>query len=149
MRYQHDCQECVFLGEREEYDLYYCNGTGSGRTIIARYGDGEGDYISGIEIAKKYPDSALRIALDFAIDRGLFDKIINGLQVKYFDLSACHFCGSDMIRLMKITYPEGTHEKTDSPTGYQVSCINCSARGPGGSDTSEAAFMAWNKGQKI
>ena len=77
------------------------------------------------------------------------DKIINGLQVNVFDVSACHFCGSDMIRLMKITYPEGTHEKTDSPTGYQVSCINCSARGPGGNETSEAAFIAWNKEQKM
>ena len=74
MRYQHNCQQCVYLGERGVYDLYYCNRNGPGRTVIARYGDGEDDYISGIEIAKKYPNSALRVALDLAIDRGLFDK---------------------------------------------------------------------------
>ena len=80
MRYQHDCQECVYLGEHEAYDLYYCNGTRSGRTVIARYGDGEDEYMSGIEIAKKYPDSALRIALDLATDRGLFDFSISDFR---------------------------------------------------------------------
>lgn len=50
-RYLHDCEECVFLGTHERYDLYYCN---ANPTVIARYGK-DGDYLSGLACASLVP----------------------------------------------------------------------------------------------
>lgn len=61
----HDCEECVFLGTHENYDLYYCS---ANPTVIARYGS-EGDYISGLVFAERIP--ALNVAADRAITVGL------------------------------------------------------------------------------
>jgi hypothetical protein len=48
-RYEHDCDECVFLGHHGKYDLYYCER--SEITVIARFGP-LGDYKSGLSFAK-------------------------------------------------------------------------------------------------
>jgi hypothetical protein len=64
-RYLHDCEECVFLGTHERYDLYFCAAT---PTVIARYGV-EGDYISGLILASTVP--ALAIATVRTISAGL------------------------------------------------------------------------------
>ena len=48
MRYQHDCERCITLGEFEAYDLYYCKDE---PTIVCRYGNGGPDYTSGISFA--------------------------------------------------------------------------------------------------
>lgn len=34
-RYEHDCDDCQYLGQIQEYDCYYCKGDGS---VIARHG---------------------------------------------------------------------------------------------------------------
>lgn len=64
-RHQHDCEECVFLGTHERYDLYYCK---ANPTVIARYGT-EGDYLSGLAAASLVP--VLAIATVRAITAGV------------------------------------------------------------------------------
>jgi hypothetical protein len=64
-RYLHDCEECVFLGVHEQYDLYFC---AANPTVIARYGT-EGDYLSGLALVSLVP--VLAIAAGHALDRGL------------------------------------------------------------------------------
>ena len=41
-RYEHDCDDCKYLGQFYEYDAYYCPVQND---LIARYGK-EGEYIS-------------------------------------------------------------------------------------------------------
>lgn len=41
-RYAHDCDQCRFHGQLEEYDIYTCR-SGSG-TVIYRYGDNGSEY---------------------------------------------------------------------------------------------------------
>ena len=55
MRYKHDCEACVPLGEHDYADLYYCDQHGI-PTLIARYSDEGYDYISGLEFACFNPD---------------------------------------------------------------------------------------------
>jgi hypothetical protein len=50
MRYQHDCEQCVPLGEYNEFDLYFCP-QGGMPTVVARYGNAGKDYNSGLELA--------------------------------------------------------------------------------------------------
>jgi hypothetical protein len=49
-RYQHDCNNCIFLGHYKEYDLYYCPSDRGAiySTVIARYGNEGHEYASGI-----------------------------------------------------------------------------------------------------
>jgi len=61
-KYAHECIHCIFLGSvkiksgdyrGKLFDLYYCSGGKSKhQTIIARDGNKEYEYMSGIEIAK-------------------------------------------------------------------------------------------------
>jgi len=53
MRYQHDCSECKPLGQYQNYDLYFCDKGGA--TIIARYGESETEYTSGLRLAETSP----------------------------------------------------------------------------------------------
>ena len=46
-RFEHDCKRCAFLGQYEEYDLYFCPQNGI-PTVIARYGDEGSEYTSGL-----------------------------------------------------------------------------------------------------
>jgi hypothetical protein len=45
-RYQHDCDKCHFLGQDAENDLYFCP-RGGIPTVVARFGDGDDDFVSG------------------------------------------------------------------------------------------------------
>lgn len=47
-RYEHDCDQCVFLGEYDKYDLYHCSQGNTIDTVIARYGNDGPDYSSGL-----------------------------------------------------------------------------------------------------
>ena len=47
-RFEHDCDDCIFLGQYANYDLYAHSGDRES-SIIYRYGD-EGDYGSGLNI---------------------------------------------------------------------------------------------------
>lgn len=55
-QYKHKCYHCKFLGQYTEedqiYDLYYCPQLGH-PTVVARYGDNEEDYISGLNFTLK------------------------------------------------------------------------------------------------
>lgn len=44
-RYEHDCRSCRYLGQWNEFDLYYCPQQGL-QTVVARFGK-DGDYASG------------------------------------------------------------------------------------------------------
>ena len=48
-RYQHTCSECRYLGEYNEYDLYYCPQSGVFPTVLARYGNKGSEYTSGMQ----------------------------------------------------------------------------------------------------
>lgn len=45
MKYQHDCDQCRFLGTFLDLDVYVCGKFGP-RSIIARFGDDGSDYAS-------------------------------------------------------------------------------------------------------
>lgn len=49
--HEHDCGVCMFLGNFDGYDLYYCTQDTKFPTIIARWGRGA-DYLSGATIAE-------------------------------------------------------------------------------------------------
>lgn len=69
MRYKHDCDKCKPLGQFDEYDLYFCNQGGRISTVIARDGDEESDYISGLHVNL----FQLKIAQAMAIELGYMD----------------------------------------------------------------------------
>ncbi len=68
MRYKHDCEQCIYLGEFSEQDLYFCE-QGGIPTVIARWSDEGGDYNSGIAAAEYIAE--LKEAKDRAKARGL------------------------------------------------------------------------------
>jgi len=47
-RYKHDCKNCTYLGQFNEYDLYFCLQGGKIPTVIARFSSEGPDYYSGI-----------------------------------------------------------------------------------------------------
>ena len=67
-RYNHDCKKCTFLGEFEEYDLYFCS-RGEHSMIIAKYGDD--DYFRGLASESFSKIEVLEIAKCRAIEQGL------------------------------------------------------------------------------
>ena len=74
-RFIHDCDDCIFLGQYKEFDLYFCP-MGS-QTVIARYSDEGGDYHSGLEFAKAGRIPQLVEAYERAKEKGIFIKEIN------------------------------------------------------------------------
>ena len=44
-RYPHDCEACIYLGQINEFDAYYCPGDRLGTCYILRHGV-DGDYAS-------------------------------------------------------------------------------------------------------
>lgn len=48
-RHKHDCERCVYLGQHDEYDLYYCEQNAGSATLVARWSDDGPDYVSGLE----------------------------------------------------------------------------------------------------
>lgn len=75
--YEHDCNNCVFLGKYTEdnhvYDLYFCNNEPT--TVIARYSNIGSDYISGLAFAKPSVNSILYEAKKRAIERNLYEEV--------------------------------------------------------------------------
>ena len=65
-KWEHDCEHCVFLGQYNQYDLYFHNRP---TTIIARFGNDGPEYHSGLHMANYYPE--LAVAKERAIERGL------------------------------------------------------------------------------
>lgn len=53
-RFQHDCESCLYLGQHDKADLYFCGDqiVGSRCTVIARYSSDGPDYQSGWECGK-------------------------------------------------------------------------------------------------
>jgi hypothetical protein len=54
MRYEHDCDNCVFLGQFENADLYVCAHNNIIDTVVARFSDDGPDYLSGLTFAYAY-----------------------------------------------------------------------------------------------
>lgn len=48
--FEHDCDECAFLGHLLDHDVYVCPQGGIGLTLIARYGDKPEENGSGLAI---------------------------------------------------------------------------------------------------
>jgi hypothetical protein len=48
IRYQHDCEKCKFLGQFQEFDLYWCESFSSPTldSLLARYGSDGPKYLS-------------------------------------------------------------------------------------------------------
>ena len=57
MRYEHDCDQCIPLGEYKEFDLYFCR-QGGIQTVVARYGNAGENYSSGLALADYAPQLA-------------------------------------------------------------------------------------------
>jgi hypothetical protein len=80
-RYQHDCDDCVFLGCDASFDLYWHpSGNPEMRTVIARFGNEGPEYHSGMAFAAPYMDITGAIQMGIAplvkakrraIERGL------------------------------------------------------------------------------
>lgn len=69
MRYTHNCTNCIPLGQTNTHDLYYCGGAGATPTVVARYGDYDSEYTSGICFADV--DENIAEAVRLAEERGL------------------------------------------------------------------------------
>jgi hypothetical protein len=68
-RYQHDCSRCIFLGQYDDADLYFC-GKGPNATVIARFSGDGADYTSGLEVSYG-SNAALSVARVRAQGEGL------------------------------------------------------------------------------
>jgi len=81
--FKHDCDECIFLSElilgkyqsdnhfdHLLWDLYYCR-KGPGETLIARFGNGGHQYISGMELGRHGTVKPLAIAFQKACEKEL------------------------------------------------------------------------------
>ena len=66
-QFDHDCDQCRFLGRYEKHDLYFCDQSGM-PTVLARYGNDGWDYTSGVFFAPVYP--AVAEAVKRAKDKG-------------------------------------------------------------------------------
>lgn len=66
MRFTHDCDKCIPLGQQGLYDLYYHP---SNQIFIARYGNEGPDYKSGIALVGIDPE--LTKAYDLAVEQNL------------------------------------------------------------------------------
>ena len=61
-KYKHDCKSCIFLGNYNDHDLYYCLRDAT-HTVIARYGDGPSEYHSGWAFKDQYEVLAVAYAI--------------------------------------------------------------------------------------
>ena len=66
-QFEHDCDNCVFLGNALGADLYVCVGSMI-TSVIARYGNDGPDYISGVATAEM--DTRLAVAFTLAVKKG-------------------------------------------------------------------------------
>jgi hypothetical protein len=67
-KYKHDCDQCIYLGIYEDYDLYFCKQGGKSPTVLARFGNAGPEYLSGLGMS--YTPS-LQEAEKRAKDKGL------------------------------------------------------------------------------
>lgn len=52
--FKHDCLSCQYLGTYDGRDLYYCSGlSDTYPTVVARWGNLDGNYASGIGLAER------------------------------------------------------------------------------------------------
>jgi hypothetical protein len=60
-RYEHDCDGCMYLGNYEELDVYYCCGSDgiSGGSVILRFGDEGWEYTSSPVSCALYSEPGL------------------------------------------------------------------------------------------
>lgn len=65
-RYEHDCDECKFLGHYNEADMYFCHQINF-PTVIIRYSSIGWDYKSGL----KSDDPDLQYVAKIAKEKGL------------------------------------------------------------------------------
>lgn len=56
--FEHDCDNCVFLGRFLDNDLYFCD-FGVNHTVIARHSSAPADYISGTVLIPYYDELAM------------------------------------------------------------------------------------------
>ena len=74
-KFKHDCNKCVFLGNFNGADLYYCGQDGSIPTVIARTGRDSryqsGMVFAGIPFLSSEVRPELRVAYLIASDSGL------------------------------------------------------------------------------
>ena len=80
MKFQHDCDACVFLGSHTDkegqHDFYYCLGYIGQGSVIARYGDRGSEYqsmaatVGAIELFEREPEYVLAIAYRKAKEQG-------------------------------------------------------------------------------
>ena len=77
-KFSHDCTKCNFLGSDDQYDYYYCSHNKPTPTVIARFGNINSEYCSGLKIAeildKDGIDDPLVTALNLAKIKGFIKK---------------------------------------------------------------------------
>lgn len=100
--FKHNCKICIFLGEllfRDNFtvgvdpdivraaDLYVCSHDGI-PTVIARFGDEENDYISGINLRDtyRYTHLALKEAQSRAFSSYILEVKYNSENAKKYEL---------------------------------------------------------------
>lgn len=73
--FEHDCDNCTFLGNYNGEDLYYCTQNNTYGTVIVRKSSYGPDYFSGLPFAKETLKESrspgLRVAYLIARDKGL------------------------------------------------------------------------------
>lgn len=67
-RYKHDCDKCVYLGQHENYDLYYCEQSGL-PTVICRWGNNGCDYHSGLYANYEESVTGYRLTIQMLQDK--------------------------------------------------------------------------------
>jgi hypothetical protein len=56
-RFRHSCENCVTLGQFNEFDLYFCAQAPHCRpTVVARFGNADAEYASGLLSAAELPE---------------------------------------------------------------------------------------------
>ena len=70
-KFDHDCDNCQYVGNFKEYDLYFCNTT---PTVIARYGNEGSEYASGMVFATPEGIESLYQAKLKSIELGLYKE---------------------------------------------------------------------------
>ena len=68
--FEHDCDECVFLGTYKDTDLYFCDPLRP--TVLYRYGNDPSEYGSGLGFGIQFPNSRYGEALRRAVVKGLY-----------------------------------------------------------------------------
>lgn len=102
-RFDHDCSACIFLGQYQEYDLYFCPAE---PTIIARYSSEGGDYGSGIVFAlSDKPQKKYSVALIRALRTGYKEMIAEYVR-KYHSDFPNRVVNFSELRLIAETEPE-------------------------------------------